>query len=149
MVLGAFLSLASALPTGWMFGYGYGHGVRSGYNAYRPSKNARTNELHKSLNPITGSQGAGMLSAEEMVASKALSSGTGLAPPDMGVPHVTQPTPTKKPKWVAPDLIYNKNRTYSIKREDQHKMSYTEWKKWFNGNFNWYKRFNRSGFKYK
>lgn len=74
MVLGAaaggLMSLGLALPTGWMFGYGYGHGVRSGYNAYKPSKNSAVNQLHLSSNPVQGAQGAGLLSAEHMMAQQ-------------------------------------------------------------------------------
>lgn len=82
MVLGAaaggLMSLGLALPTGWMFGYGYGHGVRSGYNAYKPSKNQAVNDLHLSSNPVQGAQGAGLLSAEHMIQQQMEKSPLGL-----------------------------------------------------------------------
>jgi hypothetical protein len=103
MVFGALaggaLGVGLAFPTGLLFGQGYGLGVRQGYNSYRPSQSSRTNELHTSLNPMEGSFGAGMLSAEEMVGKKALNSGTGLQSVNQ-VMDKSQPTVTKKP-WTS------------------------------------------------
>lgn len=80
--------VATALPMGWLFGYGYGHGVRTGYHDFKPSQNPKTTSLHKSLNPLTGSMGAGMLSAEEITKSQAVKAG--MNTPEQITPEVTQ-----------------------------------------------------------
>lgn len=64
-LIGAGLGTALAYPTGFLFGYGYGSGVRHGYNSYKPSENPNINKLHTSPNPLDGALGAGALSAEE------------------------------------------------------------------------------------
>lgn len=67
--------LLSALPMGWLFGFGYGHGVRTGYNSYKPSDKQSINTKHLSINPLEGSYGAGMLSADEITKARATKSG--------------------------------------------------------------------------
>lgn len=68
--IGALASLGLAMPTGLAFGYGYGYGVRSGYNAWKPSKNDAVNQLHMSPNPVEGAMGAGLKSAEEVTGNQ-------------------------------------------------------------------------------
>lgn len=80
--------VATALPMGWLFGYGYGHGVRSGYHAFKP--NEKVQSKHLSLNPLEGSHGAGMYSADEIMAQR--NPKAGLATPDQVTPQVEQPS---------------------------------------------------------
>lgn len=97
--------VATALPMGWLFGYGYGHGVRTGYHDFKPSQNPKTTSLHKSLNPLTGSMGAGMLSAEEITKSQA--SKAGMQTPEMATPEVNPNAGggywDKTPHYESPD----------------------------------------------
>lgn len=89
MVLGLAMLGAtgiSGLIGGLGMGFGYGYGVRAGYNAWKPSKNQETNALHTSLNPIEGSYGAGMLTAEQITESRAKKAG--LNPVDEVTPEV-------------------------------------------------------------
>lgn len=67
--IGALASVGLALPTGALFGYGYGYGVRAGYHSFKPSKSDITKDLHLSPNPMSGAQGAGLLSSEERTGS--------------------------------------------------------------------------------
>lgn len=62
--LGALASLGLALPTGMAFGYGYGYGVRAGYSAFK-QPSSEIQKLKLSADPIQGSLGAGLQSAEE------------------------------------------------------------------------------------
>ncbi len=72
MVLGVatgLLGLGLALPTGLAFGFGYGYGVRQGYSAFKPpSKTAQG--LKMSPDPIQGSYGMGLQTAEERTGVK-------------------------------------------------------------------------------
>lgn len=72
MVLGVatgLLGLGLALPTGLAFGYGYGYGVRQGYSAFKqPSKTAQG--LKMSPDPVQGSLGMGLQTAEERTGFK-------------------------------------------------------------------------------
>ncbi len=67
MVLGVgtgLIALGLALPTGLAFGYGYGYGVRQGYSAFKPPSQG-VNDLKMSPDPIQGSLGMGLQTAEE------------------------------------------------------------------------------------
>ncbi len=72
MVIGiaiGLLGLGLALPTGLAFGYGYGYGVRQGYSAFKPPS-ATANSLKMSPDPIQGSLGMGLQTAEERTGAK-------------------------------------------------------------------------------
>ena len=130
--LGMGLSqLALAGPTGFAFGYGYGNGVRHGYNSYKPSKNKVTNQLHLSANPITGSKGAGLLSAEEMMDKR-----LGNAPLPSPVTKMGLQSPVPEPKQVSQiqkPVEQGDFRTNKIGlRRDVSKMSFEEYRAFMN-----------------
>lgn len=85
----AGLGMLTGFGSGLGMGIGYGYGVRLGYNMYSPSKNKTTNQLHTSLNPLEGSVGAGLLTAEEVTDKQA--SRAGLTTPEQLVPEVQTP----------------------------------------------------------
>lgn len=140
MLGGSALSLGLALPTGWMFGYGYGHGVRSGYHAFRPSKNKATRDLHLSMNPVTGAGGAGLLSAEEMTQRQAPK----LPIPMSGIPAVgaqkTKLDNSVRPKHTMENRLWNRAGTKAIQRYQRYEMSRSYYKRWYEGDFHWGER---------
>ena len=120
--LGALTSIGAALPTGWLFGFGYGHGVRTGYNSFKPSKNQITNQLHTSPNPLQGSLGMGMHSAEEM---------TGAQSQKLPVQGLTDtPTPQKDPNHKTAHLTWSPSaRAYYPRDKLKTHEDYQNWVK--------------------
>lgn len=107
----AGLGMLTGLGSGLGMGIGYGYGVRLGYNMFKPAKNQKVNALHTSLNPIEGSIGAGMLTAEEVVGRQSQEPTFSLKDVAQGKPEVEQPQ--QKKYYDNPNgLYYTKDMIY-------------------------------------
>ncbi len=145
MVIGiatGLLGLGLALPTGLAFGYGYGYGVRQGYSAFKqPSKHIQ--DLKMSPDPIQGSLGMGLQTAEERTGSKEpiplsrptlQSQETALMAPQPAVP--TGGTPQSRRQAL---YVYSKSGKKSMTIMQKKKMGRNAYKNWYNDS----KSFNR------
>ncbi len=132
MVIGiatGLLGLGLALPTGLAFGYGYGYGVRQGYSAFKPPS-ATANSLKMSPDPIQGSFGMGLQTAEERTNVKTPVGPIGRpslqsqAPALMGTPNVQSSSNPQK-------FQVNKHGI----RRDVNLMSREEFRKFVKGEY--------------
>ncbi len=146
MVIGiatGLLGLGLALPTGLAFGYGYGYGVRQGYSAFKqPSKGIQ--DLKMSPDPIQGSLGMGLQTAEERTPAKSIQ------PPLSTGPPLQKQEKTLFPEPITPTggtlasrrqalFVFSKSGKKRITRDTKSRMGRNEFKIWYNDT----KSFNR------
>ncbi len=128
MVLGiatGLLGLGLALPTGLAFGYGYGYGVRQGYSAFKPPS-ATASALKMSPDPVQGSLGMGLQTAEERTNRK-----TPVGP--IGRPSLQSQGPALLGSPAGPrELISSKSGKYTITRKQKNKMTRAQYNTWYN-----------------
>ncbi len=139
MVIGiatGLLGLGLALPTGLAFGYGYGYGVRQGYSAFKqPSKGIQ--DLKMSPDPIQGSLGMGLQTAEERTPMKSIQ------PPLSTGPSLQQQEKTIFPNPIVPTggtpqsrrqalYVYSKSGKKSMTRQRKKQMGRTQYRLWYN-----------------
>ncbi len=143
MVLGiatGLLGLGLALPTGLAFGYGYGYGVRQGYSAFKPPSST-ANTLKMSPDPVQGSLGMGLQTAEERTNVKT-PAGTLGRPSIQSAGPALMGAPT--PNGQSRDLVTSKSGKFTITRKQKNKMTRAQFNAWYNET----KHLSRTGGRY-
>jgi len=127
MVIGiatGLLGLGLALPTGLAFGYGYGYGVRQGYSAFK-QPSAGIQGLKMSPDPIQGSLGMGLQTAEERTSKTIL-------PPPVGPKLSSGQSLQKQDRVINPtNRVRDRETFYKNKRLQERNRVPSNYKKRF------------------